>query len=201
MGKIEQNREKKRTAILNAAQETFLSQGFIQASMDKIAVQAKVTKQTVYRYFPSKIDLFKATLQHMGGDSQNNFFITLEKPEIAEALQSFAESFIHTHLSETHLCTMRLLIAESAKAPEVTSTFFSVCPSETEQKLTAFFKDRLGLADPQKQIDLWTAMLLSFRTTVLLGMPRPTDEEITEHAKAATAFLLASQLAPVKPTN
>ncbi|WP_315983576.1 helix-turn-helix domain-containing protein [Aliamphritea spongicola] len=51
---------------MQAAQEVFLSEGFVQAGMDKIAAQAQVTKQTVYRYFPSKTELFKATLQYMG---------------------------------------------------------------------------------------------------------------------------------------
>ena len=51
MSKIEKNKEKKRQAILKAAQENFLAEGYILANMDNIARVAKITKQTLYRYF------------------------------------------------------------------------------------------------------------------------------------------------------
>ncbi|KZL13794.1 TetR/AcrR family transcriptional regulator [Pseudovibrio sp. Ad37] len=192
MGKIEQNKEKKRRAILEAAQHVFLSEGYILASMDKIADQAQVTKQTVYRYFSSKIDLFQATLMHMGSDSEDNFFDHLKKPDRKDALEGFGVSFIHAHLSSNHLSTFRLLVAESAKAPEITSTFFSVGPNETDTTLAAFFTDRLGLAEPDTAVRLWTSMLLGFRDCVLMGMPRPSDQQIEQHVKAATELLLAN---------
>ena len=52
MSKIEQNREKKKQAILVAAKEVFLLEGYTSASMDVIAAKASITKQTLYRYFP-----------------------------------------------------------------------------------------------------------------------------------------------------
>lgn len=198
MSKIEENREKKRRAILNAAQSNFLSEGYIRASMDSIAGEAKVTKQTVYRYFPSKIELFQATLNQLADSSDESFASQLEKPDNAEALVGFAIAFIHVHLSNEHLMTYRLLIAESGAAPEITSAFFAAGPNDTGLKLSRFFSERLGLDEPETPIRLWTAMLLALRGGVLLGMKSPTDQEIEDHAKAATDFLLGGLSGSVK---
>ena len=191
MGKIDQNKERKRRAILDAAQSVFLSEGYALSSMDRIAVQAQVTKQTVYRYFPTKIDLFQATLRHMGENSEESFLGHLENPNDKEALYGFAVGFIHAHLSNEHLDTFRLLVAECAKAPEITGAFFSVAPDETDEILSKFFKERLGIAEPEIPIRLWTSMLLAFRDSVLMGMARPNGQDIDDHAKASIDFLLA----------
>lgn len=52
--------------------------GFEAASMDRIAVAAEVTKQTDYRYFPSKIDLFEETIRFVGQSSGADFLHHLE---------------------------------------------------------------------------------------------------------------------------
>lgn len=54
--------DRKRLAILDAAAAQFRANGFDASSMDKIAEGAGVSKRTVYNHFPSKEDLFGATL-------------------------------------------------------------------------------------------------------------------------------------------
>lgn len=190
MGKIEDKKEQKRLAILDAAKENFLLEGYVRASMDRIAKEAKVTKQTVYRYFPSKVDLFKATLIHMGKDFDDSFTRELEKPDKEEALIGFATAFIRTHLSEGHLKTYRLLIAESGSAPEIVQAFFSVGTNETMAMLKDFFVSRLDVKDPDAAIQLWTAMLLAFREDALMTGQKPDEATIQAHARMATHFLL-----------
>lgn len=52
--------DQKRGAILDAAGELFLSEGWAGTSMDAIAKAASVSKQTVYSHFHSKEALFRA---------------------------------------------------------------------------------------------------------------------------------------------
>jgi TetR/AcrR family transcriptional regulator len=54
------NREKNQRiqSILDAAQRVFFSKGYLKATMDEIALEAEVTKPTVYLYFKTKDDLF-----------------------------------------------------------------------------------------------------------------------------------------------
>jgi TetR/AcrR family transcriptional regulator, mexJK operon transcriptional repressor len=190
VGKIEQNKEQKRRAILAAAKQQFLAEGYLSANMGKIAEQAQVTKQTVYRYFPSKIELFQATLRVMGDNTGEHFLEHLKNPDAEEGLRRFALDFVHAHLSQDHLETYRLLIAESGKAPEMIESFFQVGPNETGATLARFFADRLKIQEPEQPIRLWIAMLLAFRDQVLLGQERPTEQELRDHVTAATDLLL-----------
>lgn len=192
MGKIEQNKERKRRAILEAAQGIFLSEGYVLASMDRIAAGAKMTKQTVYRYFPSKKELFQATLSQMGKSYGEGFAVHLENPDTREALLGFAKSFVHVHLSDEHIAIFRLLVAESTKAPEVTSSFLSVGPHDTDAALSSFLSERFNIEDTKTAIRLWTGMLLALRSGVLMGMQKPGKQQIDKHAIDATDFLLAA---------
>jgi TetR/AcrR family transcriptional regulator len=54
------NREKNQRiqSILESAQRVFFSKGYLKATMDEIALEAAVTKPTIYLYFKTKDDLF-----------------------------------------------------------------------------------------------------------------------------------------------
>ncbi|MGE0679616.1 MAG: TetR/AcrR family transcriptional regulator [Candidatus Binatia bacterium] len=52
----------KRTVILQAAAELFAEKDFHLVLMDEVAARAKVGKGTLYRYFPTKEDLYFATI-------------------------------------------------------------------------------------------------------------------------------------------
>ena len=56
--------ERKRGAIVAAARQTFLENGYGQASMDRIAESAPVSVKTIYRHFKNKDELFSAHLVH-----------------------------------------------------------------------------------------------------------------------------------------
>lgn len=53
-------REHRRQRIVEAAERVFRRLPFAEASMDDIATEAHVGKPTIYRYFPSKDELFVA---------------------------------------------------------------------------------------------------------------------------------------------
>jgi len=60
-------REKLRS-ILDAARRIVLADGLAQAKMSDIATEAKVSTATVYAYFPSKDDLFRAVVEAVSVD-------------------------------------------------------------------------------------------------------------------------------------
>jgi AcrR family transcriptional regulator len=45
-------------SILEAAKKVFFSKGYAKATMDEIALEAEISKPTIYQYFKSKDDLF-----------------------------------------------------------------------------------------------------------------------------------------------
>ncbi|OLQ93065.1 TetR family transcriptional regulator [Vibrio panuliri] len=190
MSKIEQNKEKKKQAILAAAKSVFLSGGYSSASMDGIAAQAKLTKQTLYRYFPSKIELFQATLQQIGESYNDRYSQHLALECTRDALIAFAREFMRFHLSQEHIATQRLLIAEATQAPEIVESFMSIGPDDTNSALKAFFNERFNLQQPNIKIELWLGMLLAPRSEALLGMSVLNEQQIEQHAIEATDMLL-----------
>ena len=56
-------KEKKRQLIIEAAIKVFSAQGFYKARMENIAELAGIGKGTIYEYFSSKLDLFKAIIE------------------------------------------------------------------------------------------------------------------------------------------
>ena len=192
MSKIVEKKRLKQQAILAAAQHEFLSCGFMNGNMDKIAEQAGVTKQTVYRYFSSKVELFKATLTFMGEQSHVKYFDHLLLDNKKQALELFAIGFINAHLTDEHLATYRLLISECINEPEIINHFFSQGPDDTKDKLNTFFEQKLGIRSSAKAIQLWTAMLLSIRHNALLGKTKPNQEEVVAHVIECNRCLLKS---------
>src|SRR5260221_4658252 len=55
--------KRKRGAIVEAARQAFLQNGYAQTSMERIAETAGVSIKTVYRHFENKDDLFSAVMQ------------------------------------------------------------------------------------------------------------------------------------------
>ena len=57
-----QEKELRLQGILDAAKRVFRKKGYQYTTMDDIALEAGITKPTIYRYFPSKEDLFYSFL-------------------------------------------------------------------------------------------------------------------------------------------
>ena len=51
-------KEQRAQSILEAAKKVFLAKGYAKATMDEIALEAEISKPTVYQYFKTKDDLF-----------------------------------------------------------------------------------------------------------------------------------------------
>ena len=49
-------------SILDAAQKLFFSKGYQKTTMDEIALEAQISKPTVYQYFSTKDDLYSALM-------------------------------------------------------------------------------------------------------------------------------------------
>lgn len=54
--------EQKRIAIIEAAKEEFIQNGFAAANMNNVSAAAEVSKRTLYRHFESKEKLFEEVL-------------------------------------------------------------------------------------------------------------------------------------------
>lgn len=57
--------QKKLQRLMEKAEELFLNYGYSRVSMEQIAGEAGISKMTIYKYFPSKDDLFIAVMEQM----------------------------------------------------------------------------------------------------------------------------------------
>ncbi|MCG8633410.1 MAG: TetR/AcrR family transcriptional regulator [Desulfobacterales bacterium] len=180
MKKMEKKREQKRQSILRSAQEAFQAGGYAGVSMDLVARNAGMTKQTLYRYYPSKEALYQATLDAAREESRDRFLKELELEDTQEALTRFAIGFLRVHLSEGNLAGIRLLMAEGPEAPEMARAHYAAGPEKVRARLAVFLRQRSQIRDPELAAEMLLSTLLSRRMTFLTGLqglPAPADLE------------------------
>jgi TetR/AcrR family transcriptional regulator of autoinduction and epiphytic fitness len=111
--------DRKRIAILQAAAAQFRAHGFDASSMDKIALEAGVSKRTVYNHFASKEDLFGATLVDLFHSAEAE----METPyESSVPLRAQLEALLRRKLriegTRDFIDLARVAVAEAVHAPK-----------------------------------------------------------------------------------
>ena len=81
----------RRTEIIDAARTVFARRGFARGIIDDIAKEAGIAKGTVYLYFRSKTEIYKAVLDH---DMKSVKKATLERIDAAGTLKEKIRAFI-----------------------------------------------------------------------------------------------------------
>jgi AcrR family transcriptional regulator len=113
---------------MDAARRVFFSHGFVETSVDTIAAEAGVSKQTIYNHFGDKRALFLAVISAVQ-EQAVAAAQDLAAPDVAEsedieaALRQVARVMIRTALVPDIVALRRIVIAESARDPELLSAF------------------------------------------------------------------------------
>ncbi|MCH4032708.1 MAG: TetR/AcrR family transcriptional regulator [Lachnospiraceae bacterium] len=89
-GKAEENKKKKREALLHTAFDLFTSQGFSKTTVANIAEKAGVAKGTFYLYFKDKYDLRDKLIRHEANEILQRSFTALQ----ATGLRTFEEKML-----------------------------------------------------------------------------------------------------------
>jgi AcrR family transcriptional regulator len=187
-------------AIIDAAQELFLEEGFAAASMSKIAARLGGSKGTLYNYFKSKDDLFKAYVERSSLWQQNQVFAMQSGEGPAEALQRIARSFLAHVLDETTLRNFAVIAAESRRTPEIGRIFYEAGPRQGTEQLAAFLAglDAAGVldieGDPRGAAEhlLGLVQMPTFKGRLCNATPPLTPQQIDAEAdRGVKTFLKA----------
>ena len=124
MSPEESRKDAKRDAILAAAMPVFLREGYAAASMDEVAREASVAKQTLYSHFGSKDALFSALIRQMC----DQFVSPVTLAEIAdrpptEVLALVGHRLLEGVLSPMALALQRVVVSEATRFPGAWSRF------------------------------------------------------------------------------
>ena len=90
VGKAEENKKKKREALLHTAFDLFTSQGFSKTTVANIAENAGVAKGTFYLYFKDKYDLRDKLVRHEANEILQRAFDALQ----ATGLRTFEDEML-----------------------------------------------------------------------------------------------------------
>jgi len=118
----------KRRAILDAARRAFFSNGFVQTSVDTIAVEAGVSKQTIYNHFGDKRALFVAVAEAVQAETQaaTDAQVTprfAESGDLEHDLRLLARLLVEAALIKDVVALRRIVIAERAHDPGLVEAF------------------------------------------------------------------------------
>ena len=189
VSKSEQNAREKQLAIIQAAETMFLKLGFAATRMDAVANKAGVTKQTVYRYFPSKEVLFAAVMEQVRGSGAEAY--VFGDGALEDELMEYGKWCLGFHLHPKALGLYRLMLVEGEQR-ELHQTFMDTGPQRVLKPLAEFLQRRFDrLEDALFHAQMFTAMLLSPRNGLLLGNRNKLDTATQqEHVEKVLALFL-----------
>ena len=117
-----------RQRILDATAAVFLERGFASASTRDIAERAHTSKQTLYRLFPTKADLFVGVI---GGYTNSLFDRHVEFVESdrapRETLNEMGRMMLGLFADPTFLSLYRILVAEAHRFPDLAQRLWDDC--------------------------------------------------------------------------
>lgn len=155
----------KHLAILNGATRMFLAHGYRNASMEKIAQAAPVSKATLYNHFDSKETLLAAVISNLCGSLlQTMTQVTIESDDVENNLNKIAISAMDLIYTEDALAIYRLVVAESPDFPELGQLFYQSGPQTVLTQLEDYFRHlnaegRFNMIDPVFAADAFFSML------------------------------------------
>jgi TetR/AcrR family transcriptional regulator, mexJK operon transcriptional repressor len=129
---------RKRRAIIEAATALFLRDGYRSTSMDQVAADAAVSKQTVYKQFADKEQLFRDIVLGVTGNSEaiiTDMTSALRSTDVTShaelrtVLTDLARRYIDGVLQPHVLALRRLIIAEAERFPDLARTYYEQAPA------------------------------------------------------------------------
>lgn len=156
----------KQEQILQGAMRIFLKEGYIRTSMDRVSVEAGVSKQTIYSNFQDKEGLFKALIERVTIASFISIFCSEEiQGEPGILLRKVAETYL-TKVAENpdYLALLRVIITESQRFPELAKLYTQTVIQRSRLLLSQYFISRpeLGIIDPEATAQIFFGSLVGY---------------------------------------
>lgn len=124
----------KRAAIVRAALELFVRDGYARAGVDAIAAQAGVSKRTIYDYYGDKRGLFLAVIDETSAAQADAFAALLDRTlgevtDVGTALVTFGREFAAAAVrSSDRAAVIRLISTEAPHFAELRRRAHAIGP-------------------------------------------------------------------------
>jgi TetR/AcrR family transcriptional repressor of mexJK operon len=181
----------KEQEVLDVATTYFLEHGYQGASINAMARSSGISKESIYRYFSSKKQLFEAVIgrelveYRQALDHLDSILTSLE---LRAALIMVVETTLALITTDRTLALRRLIFEEATRSPDVGQHYYKIGPGQAYRVLEKVFETH----DYESDFDIPTlssyfTALMSWRVTLerqCAVRPEPTAEEISAHAAA-----------------
>lgn len=200
---------RKRRAIIDAARALFLQQGYAGTSMDDVAALAGVSKQTIYKHFVDKQQLFTDLITADIAQVEASTDPLVESMPDSQDLERDLREFARRHLAtvmQPHLLRMRrVVIGEADRFPELARAWYESGPVRSCEMFARWFQalDRRGLLrvdDPLLAAQHFNWLILSIPLNKAMACPLDepifTERELERYADEGVRVFLAAYGAP-----
>jgi len=193
----------KRCQIIEAATTVFCRDGFIGASIDGVAAEAGVSRQTIYNQMGDKEKLFAEVVQGISERSSAEMVKTLatfpDKPRDIEAeLIEFATRLTRNCICDDDAIAMRKLIEnEGRRYPELFETWREYGPGKNWPAIAARFArlardGEIELDDPDLAARQFMALISADLPESPSPLEQPTEADVRRAAtNAVKTFMRA----------
>jgi TetR/AcrR family transcriptional repressor of mexJK operon len=184
--------------LLDAASKFFMERGFDATSMGEIARYARASKETFYRHFPGKEDLFRAVVirgARLVAAELSAVLLTHETPE--KALAAFGELFLDRILSVVFISFHRIMMMERERFPELIQSLRADGRERLRASLARYLDEQVARGRLRKMdtavgarqfLDLVAAEMIMAATRC--GRPKPSKAQIRQRVKEAVDCFL-----------
>ena len=154
----------KRQQILRGAETVFAECGYEGASMSRIALEAGVSKGTLYNYFDSKSKLFAVFVEQKASISLARIFQPAnDEEDPVLALNAIALRMIEMMMSPANLILYRIIVSEVGKFPDLGTVFWEAGPAKAVSHMAEWIerqvaKGELDVKDPRFAAEQFLAL-------------------------------------------
>lgn len=189
----------RREAILEAARNIFLRESYTGASMESVAQEAGVSKQTIYNHFANKDELFRALVLDICsqfGATLGDLSLYVEQPP-EQVLTLFGDAVLKKMSCKDIMRLHRLLQLEGRNHPSLAETFYKLGPDSIARWLKDYLEAQvesgeMQIVDTRIAAEQFVTMLMGhLRLRHLLGFTAAPDKQqrASYVASAVTIFL------------
>lgn len=187
--------------VLDVAAEFFLRNGYEGASINAMSRGSGISKESIYRYFGSKKELFEAVIERELNEYQrklDRLDTILDTMELREALLVVAETGISVLASDATLALRRLVFDEAMRSPELGHHYYRIGPERAYATLHKLF--RRHEADTRFDAESLSTYFIAMTSFSMMierqcrVAAEPTREEVTRIAGAIVDDFIAAFL-------
>jgi len=183
--------------VIEAAQRSFLLDGYERTSVDAIARDSGVSKVTIYSYFPTKRALYAAAMHPVAPKEQpQRFWHDLSPATPRESLTLAGRRFLKFQRDEAVLRKHRTIYAEAIEQPEVARAFYASGPQRKMGELAAFLKacqaaKTLDITDPELAAEQFLCLFFGRgHLKAVLGLGKPSAAADATLVRKSVDFFL-----------